>query len=452
MTCWCEEQHVNCWCPECNQCNPCAEKKECCVPNIVADWDCINVETDSNWVIHLSTRCNPIIKSSDNSVNVTLDDSWDVDVWDLEVIDKDYRVWACWNDKHPSTLDEKLVGVWGITVTPICSDNGKIEIWIDKNSLNFDDNKVAAFAWCSPGYLNEVLQVDSKYVKAVQQWCKMLITDKDTTPLYYAKLVLENDHIWTVWWWLTWTWEEWLGQKAPVEWMSVWDPNYQWIPISMLSWLKFKDWTPQEPWLWQIEITKKGIYQVWFTWSAEFSYWVHAFRVQLYKVPKLAPGKRHTIIESRYSWPLWYQPWQEVAWWIWNINASYVTNVSLRDDDTVSSVSHWSMSKKIDYPLLSDKTEAEWLYHDQVYSQSLWAVMDRVTVTGNTIVELDVWDLLYVWLKVSTSIDHTGWDILWKVWDRFKAWHFALLGIVTEDSDNGNEAWFNYYANLIHPL
>ena len=78
--------------------------------------------------------------------------------------------------------------------------------------------------------------------------------------------------------------------------------------------------------------------------------------------------------------------------------------------------------------------------------------MDRVTVSGNTIVELDVWDLLYVWLKVSTSIDHTGWDILWKVWDRFKSGHFALLGIVTEDSDNGNEAWFNFYANLIHSL
>ena len=450
MTCWCWE-HIECWCPECTQCNPCAEKKECCVPNIVADWDCINVETDSDWVIHLSTRCNPIIKSTDGSVNVSLDESWDVDVWDLEVIDNDHLVGACWNDKHPSTLDEKLEWVDWITVTPVCSDNWKVQIGIDTSQIHFDNDMVSVERGCSPRYLNEAIVVNSKYIRKDVKNCQIVLSDNESPALYYAKLVLAYDHIREVWWGLVWAWEEWLWQKAPVEWFPVADASRHTVPVSMLSWLKFKDWTPSNPWLWQIEITKKWVYQVWFTWSAEFSYWIHAFRVQLYKVPN-ATSKRHTIIESRYSGPLWYQPWQEIAWGIWNIDATYVSNVNLRDGGTVSSVNKNTLSKKIDFPLLSDKTEAEWLYQEQVYSQSLWAVMDRVTVSWNTIVELDVWDLLYVWLKVSTSIDHTGWDILWKVWDKFKTWHFALLGIVTEDSDNGNEAWFNFYANLIHSL
>ena len=104
----------------------------------------------------------------------------------------------------------------------------------------------------------------------------------------------------------------------------------------------------------------------------------------------------------------------------------------------------------MDYPLIWEKTEVEW-QHWIWYSASLWAVMDRVTVTGNTIVELDEWDRLRIWLKMSTSITHS-WDMMAKIPAAFLTWHFALLWADAGQSDNGWEAWFSYYANLIHPI
>lgn len=440
----------------CQECNPCKEKeRECCVPNIVPDWDCIKVEIDSEWVIHLSTRCNPQIVSRNGSVDVTLDDSWDVDVWNLEVDDSDRLVAACWNDLHPSTLDEKIVWISPITVTPVCSNNGRIEIWLDKSKLSFDDKKVAVSNWCNWWYLSDVLKVSSKYVRAVQNWCEMVITDNDDGKLYYAKLVLAYDHIlWNLECRKKPYWEEFLWQlNNDIQWRPVrqWSTEIS-APTSLLNWLEFENWTPSDPWLWQIKITKKGLYQVWFTWSAEFSYWIHAFRVQMYRAPAKDRKKRHTITESRYSGPLWYQPWQDVAWWFWNVWTTYVSNVSITEEGTVRNVTKSTYNKKFDFPLLSDMTEVEWLYHQPVYSQSLWIVMDRVTVTWNTIVELDVGDLVYIWLKISTDLDHTWWDYLDDVPWRFKQWHFALLWMYDTDSDNGWEAWFSFYANLIHPL
>lgn len=444
----------------CQECNPCKQKeRECCVPNIVADWDCITVETDSEWVIHLNTRCNPRIISRDGSVDVTLDDTWDVDVWNLQVEDSDRLVAACWNDQNPSTLDEKIVWVGPIIVTPVCSNNGRIEIGLDESQLSSDDKKVAIRSWCPSKYLSEALRVESQYIKMVENDCGLLITDnRDGNWLYYAKLVLAKDHIW---WNIpadnNWIAEKYLWQKAPVEWMPVksWFLDL-YAPSSLRSWLGFYWWTNDNPWYWWIKITKRWLYQVWFTWSAEFNYWVHAFRVQLYRLPWTTlidwdSDTYYTICESRYSGPLWYEPFRE---WFWNINLNYVSNINLRDDDTVSSYSKSDYLKKLDFPLVSDKTEAEWIYRDWARSQSLWAVLDRVTVTGNTIVELDVNDCIRVWCKVNTQVQVAWewWDYLAQVPAKYRWWHFALLWIDTTASDNWWEAWFSFYANLIHPF
>ena len=445
----------------CQDCNPCAKKeRECCVPNIVPDWDCIKVETDSEWVIHLSTRCNPKITSEDKSVTVKLDESWDVDVWDLSVKDMNNFVWACAADKHPSTLDEKIVWVSPITVTPVCSDNGQIEIGIDLSDIETDNNKVAVDNWCREWYLYDVLKSSSSYVELQKQWCTYVLVDKENQSHYYAKLVLKNNHIVNVNSWNNDFEEKYLGEKSDISWNKVW---WEWtinVRSSLLSWLKFVNWTPWNPWLWKIAITRKWLYQVWFSWSAEFSYWVHAFRIQLYRDPEEGRDPetwesvaRNTIVESRYSWPIWYQPWQNIVWSWWDINFSYVSWVSTTTEGTVRNVSHNTYSKKLDYPLISDKTEVWGMIQQQVYSQSLWASFDRVTVTWNTIVELDVWDWIYVWLKVSTEVDHTWWEFLNKVTaDRFKNWQLALLWVDAWQSDNGWEAWFSFYANLIHPL
>ena len=460
MTCWCKECQEagectwKCGCQ--SECNPCAEKKECCVPNIVADWDCIDVVTDDKGVIHLSTRCNPNIISSDNSVDITVDRSWDIDVWDLKVTDNDNLVGACWNDKNPWTLDEKIVWVDAITVTPVCSNNGKIEIWIDESQLHYDNNKVAVASWCSSKYLSDALKVESKYIKAVQSWCSMILTDNESAPMYYAKLVLKKAHIW---------WnidkdsvgveEEWLWQKAPVDWMPVraWFEDLE-APSSLRSWLEFYNWTNENPWNGWIKITKRWLYQVWFTWSAEFNYWIHAFRIQMYRRPARWQGqKKYTICESRYSGPLWFEPF---TYWFWSIDLNYVRNVTLESGRTVDYVDKASYSKKLDFPLLSDKTEEEWIIQERPHSQSLWAVMDRVPVTANTIVELEVWDMIYIGMKASTTVWvwWEGWDFLDKLDPNSpcRIWHLVLLWHDENKSDNGWEAWFSFYTNLIHPF
>ena len=459
MTCWCNE------CPECQEENEwkvsivwecwgcweeCCEKKECCVPNIVADWDCINVRTDDKGVIHLSTRCNPIITSSDNTVDVTLDDTWDVDVWDLKVDDKDHYVSACDTDENPWTLDEKIVWTNGITVTPLCAQ-GKVQIGFDHSTIHCDDKKVAVSEWCTPDYLWNLIDVQSSRLEKSVNNCRVIIRDKEETA-YYAKLVLAANHILTVPAWTVWFWESYMWANSAVSWKPA---RQSWGTVdvrnSLLNWLEFHNGTPANPWNGFIKITKRWLYQVWFTWSAEFSYWVHAFRVQLYRIPAVNPQAYNTIVESRYSWPLGYEPWQAVIQWAWDIKLdSYVTDVSVRSDDTVKQVYKSSYEKKIDYPLIWEKTEVEWQAWIW-YSASLWAVMDRVTVTWNTIVELDVWDIMWVWLKVSTSITHS-WDIMGSVPAQFLTGHFAILGADVESWDNWPEAWFSYYANLVHPI
>ena len=441
----------------CQDCNPCAKKeRECCVPNIVADWDCIKVETDSEWVIHLSTRCNPQITSEDKSVTVKLDESWDVDVWDLSVKDMNNFVWACAADKHPSTLDEKIVWVSPITVTPVCSDNGQIEIGIDLSEIETDNNKVSVSNWCPEWYLKDVLIANSSYVDLQKQWCKYVLIDKNNQSHYYAKLVLRKAHIW---WNIPkdseWETEEWLWQKAPVYWMPVrsWTSDIE-APSSLRSWLEFYNWTNEDPRDWWIKITKKWLYQVWFTWSAEFNYWIHAFRIQMYRRPAAGQGqKKYTICESRYSGPLGWEPF---TYWFWSIDLNYVRNVTLESGRTVDYVDRASYSKKLDFPLLSNKTEEEWIIHERPHSQSLWAIMDRVPVTANTIVELDVGDMIYIWMKASTTI-----QVPWEWWDYLdkldsnsecRIWHRVLLWHDFNQSDNGWEAWFSFYANLIHPL
>lgn len=437
---------------ECWGCSDCWKKKECCTPNIVADWECITVTEDEDWVIHINTRCNPEIISSDWTVNVDVDRSWSVDVWDLSVKDSDKKVWACDADKNPWTLDQKLVWVNGITITPICSDNGKVQIWFDHSTIDCEDKKVAVAEWCTPDYLWNLIQVQSSRLEKSVNNCRVVIKDKEE-PAYYAKLVLADNHVTTFPTWIAderW-WEPFLWALSP----AFWKPARQsWWTIdvrnSLLRWLKFVDWTASAPWKWWIEITKKWLYQVWFTWSAEFSYWVHAFRVQLYRSPAANHDAYNTIVESRYSWPLGYEPWQAVAWEWGNIKFDYVSNVSWWGWDSVPSVTHSHYEKHIDYPLIWEKTEVEWQAWIG-YSASIWAILDRVTVTWNTIVECDVWDYLFVWLKVSTSITHS-WDMMKNIPAQFLTGHFALLWADVESWDNWPEAWFSYYANLVHPI
>jgi len=439
MTCWCNE------CPDCKEeytgnvsiawecwgCkDDCWKKKECCNPNIV--WgNCINVDTSEEWVITISTECNPEIISSDWTVDVTKTHT-DIDIWDLSVKDKNNYVWACDNDKNPSTLDQKLEWVNWITITPICSDNGKIQIGFDHSTIQCDDKKVAVAAWCTPDYLWKLIEVQSNRLEKDISWCKVIIKDKETD-VYYAKMVLNQNRTNTITlrdtWWdlaLNWWWN----------WKPVSESYSSDIQASFNKNCKITSY-------WWIEIRKKWLYHVWFSWSMEISFWIHAFRMQLYRY--IWNNNPKTILESRYSGPLWRPLWMERFWNQWLIKVP--TEI---DEETWLPTEY--RDYKLDFPIVWDITEAEWIITQWPYSQSMGAVLDRVPVNWWTIVELDVWDIIFPWIKISTEVK-TAWMFEdWIAQSSLIAWHITLLWSWQEDWDNWSECWFSYFVDLIHPL
>lgn len=431
---------------DCNT-NCCWKKcSDNCWINIQSTNDCLVVDTSECWVIKLTAECPKptYVKAGDN---VTVEeatppddcyqdggDCWIKGWWKISSTDE--KVKACGWDSTPWTLIDKLEAWTWINIDPIWCDwsNSKLKI-------SFDDSVLPD----CPEPPRIIIRDESSLIDARVSWIDwhtITITDKDKW-VFYAKLVLAENHIWAEAAWKEWVREEYLWQKANVKRKPV---RQSWWSIdvrnSLRKWLEFHNWTDSNPNYWWIKITKKWLYQVWFTWSVEFSYWVHAFRVQLYRIPYADFDKRNTIVESRYSWPLGYEPRQAVMGNAGNIH--FVSDVVWEWDPRF-----WEYH--MDYPLIWEKTEVEGEASQPVYSASLWAVMDRVTATGNTIVELDEWDILYIWLKMSTSIKHS-WDMMAKIPAGFLTWHLALLWADVESWDNWPEAWFSYYANLIHPI
>lgn len=419
--------------------------KDNCWINIQSTNECLTVDTSECWVVKLTAECpKPTYVTAWD--NVTIDevtppdecymdwgDCWIKGWWKVNATDE--KVKACDNDSTPWTLIDKLEEWHWINIDPVGCD------WsYSRVKISFDDSVIPD---CPKPPRIEIID-NSKLINATVSWADwhtITITDQDSW-FFYAKLVLAANHVWSESTWQVWIWEEYLWQKAAVSWKPV---RQSWWTIdvrnSLRRWLEFYNGSDSNPNYWWIKITKKWLYQVWFTWSVEFSYGVHAFRVQLYRIPAADFSKRNTIVESRYSWPLGYEPWQAVI-----NNAGNIKFVK----DVVDSWDPRFWEYHMDYPLIWEKTEVEWQAWIG-YSASLWAVMDRVTATGNTIVELDEWDILYVWLKMSTSITHS-WDMMAKIPASFLTWHIALLWADVESWDNWPEAGFSYYANLIHPF
>lgn len=420
-----------------------------CWINIQSTNDCLVVDTSECGVIKLTAECPKptYVKAGDNVTvrDVVPPDDCYIDWWDCwvdgwwEVSALDEKVKACSGDTTPGYLNQKLQEWYWINIDEVGCDgdtNSKLRISIDESALPV-----------CPSIPDIEIIDNSNLINATANGHRITITDADMKA-YYAKLVLKENHIisfptGTLDAWV----EKYLWALTPVEWMPTRESWWQLeARNSLRKNLEFFQGTDDDPWYWWIRITKKWLYQVGFSWSAEFSYWVHAFRVQLYKIPQGNFNKRNTIVESRYSWPLGYEPRQPVMWWAWNIR--YVSSVSWWSWESAPSVSY--SEYHIDYPLIGEKTEVEW-QHGIWYSASLWAVMDRVTATGNTIVELDYWDVLCIWLKVNTTITHS-WSMMANIPAAFLTGHFALLGIDQGESDNWWEAWFSFYANLIHPI
>lgn len=420
-------------------CGECNDKWGC---NIVSTNECLDVDTSECGVVKLTAICPPVVVAWEN---VTVD----VEDCDLENCSKKYivnaecedeKVKACSWDTTPGYLNQKLVAGDWIQISEIGCDwqtDSKLRISVAPDVYDNTDEMVAVSSDCSPWYLEDVLVVNSSYIKAENVWCKLLISDK-TPKLHYAKVYLTHD-----WqspsivpmntWWSTMLWNSWSNPAVfEVDWLG---------QNRMLSWMTVDS-------LWHIVAQRRGLYLVGFSGSIELNYWIHALRAQLYRTDTEA-SSYYTIIESRYSWVLWDQPFEvngSSGSKIWKV--TYVSNVSWWWEEAVSQTKR---DYNIDTPLLAQQTES-WGQAWHWKSQSLGAFLDRFAFWGATIAILNKWDKLVLGVKANTEVNPDG-SLLWQVPTDYRYWHLAVLWRSWEsDYRIWWEPWAQIFASLLQPL
>lgn len=393
-----------------NCCNPCCGDGGCnnkWTMNIVsANPDCLRVDTSECWTVKLEPVCPPVVVAWDN-ITVDVENCEEDESCSLKYIVnadcKDEKVKACDWDTTPGTLMDKLVAWTGISIDPVWCD------WSTNSKLVIS----ASWGSPSPGGIPNITIIDrSSLIDASVSWTNwhtITLTDADGA-FRYAKLVLAEWYDWiensmgrdttksfALWW--SWT---------SAVWQEVYNKN-----------LIVNNWT--------IKITKSWLYHVGFSGSAECWSWIHAFRVQVYSTAEES-SDNYTIIESRYSAPIWDQPYEVPGFW---------------------GISGFN----IDAPLWWPATDIEWTQREaNGKSASLWSYVSRMPVWWNTIVELKTGDIICVWVKISSEVRYTG-DLLWDMDDYTP--HFALL------CKNSSRSWWvntwpecglSFYVDMIHPL
>lgn len=381
----------------CNPCDDCAPKcNECCNPNIVW-WECVDVDVSEEGVITISAPCPTEVTSDDWTIGVTEKEphEWYSKRFDLTVNKPDRLVAASWCDENPGTLNDKIIAWHWIDKAITWCPNGKLELAVDESELNIPNNKVAVDWSCSPDYLWNLFRSTSNLVEIVPSWCEMLLRDK-SDPIVCWKITMQDN----VTWWVDWctscdwnvyyiAWSNWSGLR---NWNFNVDFLYNMETANNNNWLKIK---------------RRWIYEVWFRCSLEASFWIHAVRWWLYVLR--ANWGYYPILESRFSWPVWVEPSELWKWEEW-FNALY----------------------------MNEWTETSWVGWK---SASLWAVLDRMPCQDNTIIILEPWDILFLWMKWQARTLYE-WDNLvrneW--WDEW--WEIAMLWAV------GNQAWVDIWAQI----
>lgn len=428
--------------------------------------ECLRVNTSECWVITLEPVCPPVVVAWDN-VTVEVEDCEEDNCSKKYIVNAncdDRKVAACDGDIHPWTLSDKIEAWDWINIsTQWCNWwDGHLVISVDPSVYDDENNKVAVSSNCWARYLEEALKVSSEYIKMEKNWCELQITDK-TPKSVYAKSYLTADYLWTPVenWLVSRQKSPWTGEMEDIDFMlnSHWDTEFVSWEIKVM------------PDSWWIVIRRRWMYIVWFNGSMELSYWVHALRWMLYRLVYTWNGyDYYTVVESRFSWALWQRPcdlpkyatqwswdaswdrrfvtWVTVSWW-WESPARA----------SVDKSTFWSMYK-IDWPLFSKKTETEWQPWDG-YSASLGAYMDRVPIWWTTILELNAWDVLFMWVKVSAEVTY------WQRWNQndgdifhtvnddtdYNYWHYAVLWrIGWSDARIWGERWASIFASLIQPI
>lgn len=392
-----------CNCNNCDECNTCSE---CCNPNIVGA-DCITVDTSEEWVITIWWGCPTQITSEDGSITVTEwtpDDGYSVK-YNIEVTNEDQYVKACSGDTTPWTLNEKLQVSSPLTLATVwCSGSDSyLRLGLDTSKIDYDNNKVAVNSWCSAKYLSDALKCEAEDLELVSSWCSMVLRDKNKS---YAcgKIVLQESIKGSVPWdqvgWFVLA-ESWLV-GAPSAATKLW-ASYSLSDLSHN--MHYEGWA--------LVCEKAWVYQVGFNSAFEAWFWVHWMRMLLHHCK--SSSSYETVVESRYSWPVGLTPYEM---WMSNIqeyNTMYIAK----------------------------RTEVDGV---QWKSASLGWVLDRMNCWGSTIIEMEEWDMLMLWVVVQAS---TSYDWEYLNWDSSE-WHFAVIGM------SGSQAWVGLwaqiYAYLLQPL
>lgn len=419
-----------------NCCDPCPcggdDCKETCKCNIQStNPKCLNVDTSECWVIKLEPAC-PKVTYVEGWENVTIEEvtppsdcymDWEdcgIEGW-WRVNATDEKVKTCEDDASAWYLIDKIkakAGTW-IEVNAINCDNpdtdAYLEISIDDEALpKWPNDKVSVRSGCEAKYLDDAIRIDSRLIKSSVEDCQLVLSDN----FAYRKIFLQNDIIKND---LTRT-------KYPLGYASFifTGSTTSWSTVETASWVKVAKNVDFENWVMKIKIP--WIYYIGFSWTMEIWSWIHAMRAQLYRTDSEAEdedAKRYTIIESRYSAPVGWPPY-EVGW-----------------------TPQWF---NLDTPYRQLKTDVEWVIHpDDWYSASLGSYVSRMPVGWDTIEILNEWDRIMFWAKASIQVDY-HWD---QMTQSDKTWHFAFLCRGSSRSwwvDIWWEPWLTIFVALLAPL
>lgn len=456
MTCGCKEKPCNCNnCPDDGEitiltpldadecctgwCGSCGTCKDNCWVNIQSTNDCLTVDTSECGVVKLTSHCPPIVTAWDN---ITVDKNYDC--WDWCSVEyivssdcKDEKVKVEWCG-NPGYLADLITAWDGIQIDTSCNELVIKNTAIPEKCPDKNLRVVNTSTTIATTYSNS----DTEHV---------LVIEDAENPFHYAKIILTQD----------WIKEQTVGSTTkPDEW--VW--QYDVTDATWATWKIYRDRNTKSmaKWVdvtdaakWILRANKHWLYHVGFSWTFEIGSFVHAFRVQLYQKWKDS-DIRNTLVESRFSAPIWDQPFEM---WI-KPAIHYVSWVSASwgwESPVSVSASYKDYEFKLDAPLRWPATDIEWTPREQKwYSASLWAYVSRFPVWWSTIVELDKWDEIFIWCKVSSQIRYT-WDLMWKIVNEIDKWEkarFALLQQLSSRSwkDQWPECWLSFYIDLIHPL
>ncbi len=363
---------TSCWCE--SSCNECQQGCGWCnFPNLV--WgNCITIDKTNpdNWIFN--TECNPIVKSTDSTVWVTVTTNWNHKEYDLSVKCQDKKVWVQSCDTNPWYLNDKI-----FVESPLVKDVDcdKITLSLDTNALWIDipDEKVKVDATCSSKYLSDSISV-WKWLKVSVENCKVKIDidcDSDDCTNCWKKPAMKVRLVATEYILQPNSQEKYYILASTQNWMwTTWFLNSEYLPEVEYWCIDYNEW-------W-IEFKKPWIYAVWFGGNQEVSWWVNGSRVWLVKYDSITSTWLF-IAESRYSW-----------WSDWTTRP--VPAHSSNNTDVTANGAMW-------------------------LNFGLWKYLERLPVWQWTICYFVPWDKITLWVKLSTRVEDPEYtDASWK---------FALL-------------------------